>query len=562
MSKLNVRKKPLPRSALDRVAAGGTNGHAKTQRLPAAVLPAAEYAAAESVRVARVHINGNLLVAEECNVPVVAVDPSPWQVRRGESEESLQGLVDSLKSFGLRQAICVRPMPNNRFELLAGHRRLEAARLAGWHTIRASIQDCTEDEAREVVLLENLQRKDLSAIEEAEGFKQILDGPKGPTQQQLADRLGVSQAHIANRLRLLRLPQPFQAAIISGEITASQGRDLVAVADLPAVTRLILEEQKRPHYKGQTLGKVLDTVDLLEFIRDGTRALEGSNWSLKLCRLLPHFTPTPEQRAELDIRKFPEYSGSKTMVERACNAELWDRLQAEHEEQLIAKAKKREDKKGGKAKAGDGETPKPLTAEEHKALAAEERRRKEKTRQQLVERRKKLVLDRLRHLIAQKLLFGQVSDEKLLELTLMAARRGWADDRYGSEHVSKALAKEKDDTIRQRAKIVLAECFWKSGENCPSTPVPDYGGYIQKVAALLEINIEVAWWQDHLGPLTEAWWNAHVKEDLLNMGGSIAVDAHMTKIEVVGILMRSRGIDCPAELKKLGAKSQKSRPEK
>jgi len=170
------------------------------------------------------HADGDALEAIEEMIPVARIDPSPWQKRRDFS--GLEELAESLKGLGLRQAIVVREN-GARYQLLAGERRLRAARLADWTQIRASVQACDDATARQVVLIENLQRKDLNPIEEAEQWRDLLAGPAAPTQTELAKKLGVTQGHISNRLRLLKLPKPFQECVISGEMAPSVARGLV-----------------------------------------------------------------------------------------------------------------------------------------------------------------------------------------------------------------------------------------------------------------------------------------------------------------------------------------------
>ena len=454
------------------------------------------------------------LKSDDLLIELDLIRSSPWQQRGEESAEELRGLADSLLAHGLIQAVVVRPVPDSlggSYELLAGHRRLAAARLAGWSEIRASIQEATDDQAREIVLLENLQRKDLNAIEEAHGFEQILNAAGGPTQVELAKRLGVTQGHISNRLRLLKLPAALKDYVISGEMSPSTARDLVAVADVPAVTEGIIKAYKA----AKKFRKTVTMAELLEdkyngfgrIIEETTRPVDRSTeYVRELGRSVPAFTPTPQQRAELDIREFDVRFGKPgTKEPRACNAKLWDELQKAHFAALVAK----EGKKKGKAPAATG--GKPLTAAQQKAAAEEEKRKRAERRGQLARRRKTIAVDRLRYLISRRVQEATGETEILLELLLKAATNGWASS-YSARHVDKALAEFKAAPVATRSTVFLDEIFWNSIEDCPSQIV--WENKVREVAEFLGIDLAAAWAADQMGPLTEAWWNAHDREEL------------------------------------------------
>ena len=148
-------------------------------------------------------------------------------------------MAKTFSRVGLLQAVVVRPIGPGKWELLCGHRRTTAARVAKWSTIRARVNPCDDDTARDIVVIENLQRRDLSPIEEARGFQAVLNGSNPPTQEALGERLGCSQAHIANRLRYLRLPEEWQDAIISGEIPHTYARAILPYCDDPRATKAI-----------------------------------------------------------------------------------------------------------------------------------------------------------------------------------------------------------------------------------------------------------------------------------------------------------------------------------
>jgi ParB/RepB/Spo0J family partition protein len=464
---------------------------------------------------------GGTHAAPEREIPLAAIADSPYQLREAgdaEPDEDLQGLRDTLLSHGLLQAVVVRPIGDpsrGRYELLAGHRRCAAARLAGWTAIRARIVEADDGQAEEIVVIENLLRKDLSAIEEARGFRAILSRPGAPTQEALAARLGLSQGHISNRLRLLRLPKPFQEAVISGEISAFQARDLVRVADMPAVVEEILDRHKdmKKWHPGSTVADVLSLEEggINDYIDDGTRPMGGTVYITEIGRACPIFAPTEEQRQKLDIREFPAGRGSKKTEERACNVKLWDELQEAHRAALIARRKQRQDG-AGKAGGAPG-NGRPLTAAEQKQAAADEKARKAKTREQLARRRKSLLVQRLKHLVAGRVLDPATTDEELIELLSIAALKGWAEG-YKARDVDKALTRLKGASVRERAQRLLAECFWNSHDGRPAEIVWENSGQVQRVARILGLDPVAAWKADQLGPLTAAWWGAHEKSEL------------------------------------------------
>ena len=161
-------------------------------------------------------------------LPVEKIEPGPWQPRRRFDSGSLQELAASLQKQGLVQPVLVRAHPDgsDRYQLIAGERRWRAAQLAKLHEIPAILRELGDREAAELALVENIQRTDLTAIEEAEAFQQLID-QHGYTQQALADLMGKSRPHIANLLRLLSLPEKLRTDILEGRLTSGQVRPLI-----------------------------------------------------------------------------------------------------------------------------------------------------------------------------------------------------------------------------------------------------------------------------------------------------------------------------------------------
>ena len=171
-------------------------------------------------------------------LPIEWINSGPWQPRRRFDTASLAELAESIRSKGLVQPILVRPCAGatNRYELIAGERRWRAAQMAQLHTVPAIIRNLEDEEAYELALIENVQRADLSAVEEAEGYRQLIDS-FGYTQEQLSEIIGKSRSHIANLLRLLSLPAEVSDMVVDGTLSMGQVRPLIGHENCVALAR-------------------------------------------------------------------------------------------------------------------------------------------------------------------------------------------------------------------------------------------------------------------------------------------------------------------------------------
>jgi ParB family chromosome partitioning protein len=169
-------------------------------------------------------------------VPVGAVAPNPKQPRTHFDDETIAALAASIREVGVLQPIVVR-RANGGYELIAGERRLRAARLAGLATIPVVVRDTDDSDTLREALIENIHRQDLGPIELAEAFRQLLE-ELGLKQEELADRVGVSRSHIANTIRLLQLPLDTQQLLTDGRIQAGHARALLALGDADAQNTL------------------------------------------------------------------------------------------------------------------------------------------------------------------------------------------------------------------------------------------------------------------------------------------------------------------------------------
>ena len=161
-------------------------------------------------------------------IPVEWINVGPWQPRRQFDREQLAELAASIRQKGIVQPILLRPTPDQpgRFQLVAGERRWRAAQMAQLHEIPAVVRNLSDAECYEIALIENIQRQDLSVIDEAQGYANLLEINRY-TQDQLSKIIGKSRSHIANLLRLLGLPVSVQALLRDGELTMGQARPLV-----------------------------------------------------------------------------------------------------------------------------------------------------------------------------------------------------------------------------------------------------------------------------------------------------------------------------------------------
>jgi len=163
-------------------------------------------------------------------IPIKSIKPNPYQPRKNFSKRALEELCQSIKTYGVIQPISVRKIGEDSYELVAGERRLRAAEMANLETIPAIIVKYMDKDSAVVALIENLQREDLNFIEEAEGYNSLIND-HGFTQQELAEKVGKNQSTIANKLRILRLPDNVKKVIIENGLTERHARALLKLPD-------------------------------------------------------------------------------------------------------------------------------------------------------------------------------------------------------------------------------------------------------------------------------------------------------------------------------------------
>jgi ParB family chromosome partitioning protein len=166
----------------------------------------------------------------------------PFNPRKDFRDAELAELADSIRQKGLVQPIVARPDGRGGFEIVAGERRWRAAQRAAVHQVPVIVRELSDQEALEVAIIENVQRTDLNAIEEATGYNELMER-FGYTQEQLSDVIGKSRSHLANTLRLLKLPSEVRAMVQDGKLTAGHGRALVGRDDAVQLAEQIVERQ-------------------------------------------------------------------------------------------------------------------------------------------------------------------------------------------------------------------------------------------------------------------------------------------------------------------------------
>jgi len=176
--------------------------------------------------------------ASVVDVPLASLKPSPVQPRRGFPRETLEELARSVRQKGVLQPLLVERQGNDYF-IVAGERRFRAAKMAGLESVPAIVKTFEPQEKLEIALIENLQREDLTPVEEAGAYRRLME-IADLRQEEVAARVGKSRSAVANSLRLLKLPEEMLAALESGKISAGHGRALLAAAN-PSDQRLLFE---------------------------------------------------------------------------------------------------------------------------------------------------------------------------------------------------------------------------------------------------------------------------------------------------------------------------------
>lgn len=476
-----------------------------------------------------------ITILEHANLGLGEIDPSPYQPRRDFGAEELSELAESMTRQGQIEPIAVRRV-EGRYELLAGERRWRAATLAGMTTIRAEVHDCTDAQARQIALAENIHRKALSPIEEAAAYRSMIDAGDvdGPTE--LARQLGIHQSTVSNRLRLLDLPELWQARVISREITERHARAVLPYLDYPSLMAAFCEAiDKEVEDAGEMPSVAVWEEEIMpQVIRAHTRTMDGEDgtglvFDSKRGRRVQIFEPTPKQAKALGIVTI---KGER----RATNEELWNQLQEEFLQRIEAEQQDLGETTPDAPPSADGDDESDenedvqCEAPLHNDVSSSGR---EATGKDFAARLWAWKCMFLRYAIA-KYLRHQASEADLLKMALLVL---WKQD-FGSCNESVILAecakaagmRPKKDTLGvilvlddieapMAAGAVLASAFWVDDLG-PQFDIPAED--LLSIAVSLGVDLEEAWAAGDV-PSPQGYWDLHTKEQLLAIAKEVKV---------------------------------------
>jgi len=484
----------------------------------------------------------------ERSVPLCEIARSMFQPRIDFNEEELQSLADSLKEHGLLQSIVVRPIDPElrrlplgvdrpragqvfaKYELVAGERRARAALCNGWAEIPATVRKIEDRLARELAIIENLKRSDLSDVEKARAFRNVIK-ENGYTITQWGKKIGFTQGHISNLLRLLELPEAWQQRIIAREMTTKHALEVLPYKDIPEVLAALDKAVKQALKSDGGLGTVGEWAEEIdEVVWRTTYDLDTHvfvNGSYKNVSI-----PLDEStREQLRLVKVRMHNGQS--VERALNQKLAKQLLDKACAEAQAKGAKN-GKVSGKASKPD-EKPRKPTAAELKAKTADAARVFDK-------RMQRWRLDWTAYLCSLAIKPG--TREAVWPLIYMATeqqhgtyselQRSLDGRRDALEQVlqEEAGAARMNDacdglvkltdyaTVSRAAALLVRRSLW-DGENGATRLLPDR--VIEQLAVDLEIDFAAAWAKEKGGPLTEDFLEIHTKDQLEELGEQLGV---------------------------------------
>ncbi len=214
---------------------------------------------------------------EEKNVKLISIEeivPNRFQPRQIFGEKELNELADSIKEHGIIQPLIVRPL-GDKYEIIAGERRYKAASIAGLYNIPVIVLEKDDNESAELAIIENIQRKDLTPIEEAKSYQKLLN--RGLTQEEIAKKLGIAQPTVANKLRLLSLPDEVQEALLNTRISERHARALLRlenVSDQLNLLNRIINEKLNVKQTEEEINKILGIFNVEEKIEEPKEEIE------------------------------------------------------------------------------------------------------------------------------------------------------------------------------------------------------------------------------------------------------------------------------------------------
>jgi ParB family chromosome partitioning protein len=228
-----------------------------------------------------VPVRGEIAARKVPTLPVAFLRPNRFQPRKRFAEEDIRDLAESIREKGVLQPILIRPIAgeHSRYEIIAGERRWRAAQLAQLHEVPVVVREIGDGEALELAIIENVQRADLNAIEEAAAYHELMDR-FGYTQERVSQEVGKSRSHIANTLRLLKLPETVKVMVREGQLTAGHARTLLSVENPEVRAREIVDSSlnvRQAEQRSKNSHKLRQTPETTD---PNIRELESSlsNW--------------------------------------------------------------------------------------------------------------------------------------------------------------------------------------------------------------------------------------------------------------------------------------------
>jgi len=218
---------------------------------------------------------------EVMQLPVKQIQPNRYQPRSVFNEEKIEELAKTINTHGIIQPIVVRKAEDGKYEIIAGERRWRAVQLLGWENVSAIIREMNDAQTASVALIENLQREELTVIEEAVAYAKLLE-LQGLTQEALAQRLGKNQSTIANKLRLLKLPEQVQEALLQKHITERHARALIKLKDEEVQIKLLQEIVEHELNVKQTEERINKLLNNQEKPKKRKPKLKGVNKDIRI----------------------------------------------------------------------------------------------------------------------------------------------------------------------------------------------------------------------------------------------------------------------------------------
>lgn len=460
-------------------------------------------------------------------ISLAAIEANPFQPRLDFDMGEMAEFAESLRTHGLIQPIAVREDPRNNgdFQIIEGERRFRAAKILHWPTIACIVRPATDAEMMELALVANDDRKELNPIERAKAYRRMLSEQK-ITQAQLGDRLKRSQAFVANAIRLLDLPDEWQARVISREMSPSHARELLTIAKRPAILKEVTKTIERDIKNSD--GAFPSLMEFREGISYAVRRVckeldNERTWDAKLCRSVGTFKPTADELSRLDVIEVPGYDGETERF--AANVKLFNKLQAKH----VAANRKEH---------GDGPAKKGAT--NYDAMRVRER-----------EKQRAMELKQFRRtwvawLVGREIAARPGDDPIFDRLVLLGLLGDSGGDQYHAQQAAEKRIAPKNCRAEDWRGAIAASVL--------NRPLPDVhretlallrgaftfdlkkgpAGYVDgdlndQLAEALGVKPDEFWQRELAGPLTDAFFALHSKEQLIELAGELGVHVDGSK---------------------------------